>query len=76
MYQYAIFVILGMVATMGVERVAVLVRLAPTLKDKLVELAARERRSLSKQVEVLLERCLAGKEQTPEGKPTKPKGRR
>lgn len=40
------------------ERVALLVRLAPELKLKLAELARHQRRSLSKQVEVLLEECL------------------
>jgi hypothetical protein len=40
------------------ERAAILVRLSPDLKAKLRELAKRERRSLSKQVEFLLERCL------------------
>jgi hypothetical protein len=40
------------------ERAALLVRLSPELKLKLAELAKRERRSLSKQVEVLLEESL------------------
>jgi hypothetical protein len=40
------------------ERAVLLVRLAPELKLKLAELAKRERRSLSKQVEILLEESL------------------
>lgn len=40
------------------ERAALLVRLAPELKTRLVDLAKRERRSLSRQVEVLLEEAL------------------
>ena len=43
---------------MADERAALLVRLAPELKMKLIELAKRERRSLSKQVEILLEQSL------------------
>jgi hypothetical protein len=39
-------------------RAALLVRLSPGLKSRLVEIAKRERRSLSKQVEFMLERCL------------------
>lgn len=35
-----------------------LVRVSSTLKSKLEEVAKRERRSLSKQVELLLERCV------------------
>jgi len=50
------------------ERAALLVRLAPDLKSKLVELAKRERRSLSKQVEVLLEESLL-RTRDDEGKP-------
>jgi hypothetical protein len=40
-------------------KAAILVRLSPALKAKLVELAQRERRSLSKQVELLLEHSLS-----------------
>jgi hypothetical protein len=40
------------------NRAAILVRLSPSLKLRLVEIAKRENRSLSKQVEFLLERCL------------------
>jgi len=43
---------------MSEARVAVLVRLSPKLKAKLSEMAQRERRSLSRQVEFLLERCM------------------
>jgi hypothetical protein len=40
------------------NRAAVLVRLSPSLKSRLLEIAKREHRSLSKQVEFLLERSL------------------
>lgn len=40
-------------------KAAILVRLSPALKAKLVELAQHERRSLSKQVELLLEQSLS-----------------
>jgi hypothetical protein len=49
---------------MADERAALLVRLAPELKMKLIELAKRERRSLSKQVEILLEQSLLQKGRT------------
>jgi hypothetical protein len=39
-------------------RVALLVRVPASLKSRLAEMAKQERRSLSKQVELLLERCL------------------
>jgi hypothetical protein len=39
-------------------RVALLVRVPANLKSRLAEMAKHERRSLSKQVELLLERCL------------------
>jgi hypothetical protein len=39
-------------------RVALLVRVPLSLKSRLAEIAKHERRSLSKQVELLLERCL------------------
>jgi len=39
-------------------RVTLLVRVPERLKSRLAEIAKRERRSLSKQVELLLERCL------------------
>lgn len=38
-------------------RVALLVRVPASLKSRLAEIAKRERRSLSKQVELLLESC-------------------
>jgi hypothetical protein len=41
-------------------KVAVLVRLLPTLKANLSEIAKREHRSLSQQVEFFLERCVEG----------------
>jgi hypothetical protein len=40
-------------------RVAILVRIRPTLKAKLVELAKSENRSLNQQIEFLLERSLS-----------------
>ena len=39
-------------------RVTLLVRVPESLKSRLAEIAKSERRSLSKQVELLLERCL------------------
>ena len=39
-------------------RVALLVRVPASLKSRLAEVAKHERRSLSKQVELLLEKCL------------------
>ncbi len=39
-------------------RVALLVRVPASLKSRLAEIAKHERRSLSKQVELLLEKCL------------------
>jgi hypothetical protein len=43
---------------MGQTKVAVLVRILPTLKANLSEIAKREHRSLSQQVEFFLERCV------------------
>jgi len=43
---------------MSEPRVALLVRVPASLKSRLAEIAKRERRSLSKQVELLLESCL------------------
>jgi hypothetical protein len=51
---------------MALQRAALLVRLAPELKVKLAEMAKRERRSLSKQVEFLLEQCLSRSDQVKE----------
>jgi hypothetical protein len=39
-------------------RVTLLVRVPASLKSRLAEMAKLERRSLSKQVELLLERCV------------------
>jgi hypothetical protein len=39
-------------------RATLLVRVSASLKTRLAEMAERERRSLSKQVELLLEQCL------------------
>ncbi len=44
---------------MSEARVPLLVRVTPGLKSKLEEIATSERRSLSRQVELLLERCVA-----------------
>ena len=43
---------------MSEPTVALLVRVRAGLKARLAEIAKQERRSLSKQVELLLERCL------------------
>ena len=43
---------------MAEPRVALLVRVPANLKSRLAEIAKHERRSLSKQVELLLEKCL------------------
>jgi hypothetical protein len=48
-------------------KVAVLVRLLPTLKANLSEIAKREHRSLSQQVELFLERCVEDIEGNPGG---------
>ena len=44
---------------MSEPRATLLVRVSASLKVRLTEMAKRERRSLSKQVELLLERCVA-----------------
>ena len=44
---------------MSEPRATLLVRVSVSLKAKLTEMAKRERRSLSKQVELLLERYVA-----------------
>ena len=46
------------ILNMAEPRATLLVRVSSPLKVKLEEMAKRERRSLSKQVELLLERCL------------------
>jgi len=43
---------------MSEPRATLLVRVSASLKARLGEMAKRERRSLSKQVELLLERCV------------------
>ena len=45
------------------SRVALLIRVPANLKVRLSEIAKRERRSLSKQVELMLESCLEGQNQ-------------
>jgi hypothetical protein len=47
-----------LLVAMTEPRVALLVRVPASLKSRLAEMAKQERRSLSKQVELLLERCL------------------
>lgn len=44
--------------TMSEARVTLLIRVSSALKSRLSEIAKRERRSLSKQVELILERSL------------------
>jgi hypothetical protein len=55
------------------SRVAILVRIRPTLKAKLVELAESENRSLNQQIEFLLERSISRETQGSmnEGSPAK-----
>jgi hypothetical protein len=43
---------------MSESRVRVLLRISGSLKAKLTELAEREHRSLNKQIEFLLDRCI------------------
>ena len=56
------------------SRVAVLVRIRPTLKARLVDLAKSEHRSLNQQIEFLLERSISSearnlpKKEDPHGK--------
>lgn len=47
------------------SRATLLIRVSATLKSRLVDIAKRERRSLSKQVELLLEHCLENEEKSP-----------
>ena len=54
---------LGYVMTEG--RVTLLIRVPAGLKSRLSDLAKLERRSLSKQVELLLEQCLENREKPP-----------
>ena len=49
---------------MSESRVALLVRVSPELKQKLADMAKRERRSVSKQAELLLERCFSESDST------------
>jgi hypothetical protein len=52
-------------------RVALLVRVPASLKSRLAEIAKHERRSLSKQVELLLEKCLEPQGRDGTATPTK-----
>jgi hypothetical protein len=45
---------------MSERRVALLLRIQQTLKDRLADLAKREHRSLNQQIEFLLEQSLSG----------------
>jgi len=45
---------------MSESRARVLLRIPASLKAKLTELAEREHRSLNKQIEFLLDRCIRG----------------
>jgi hypothetical protein len=47
---------------MNESRVPVLIRIQPSLKAKLIELAKREHRSLNQEIEFLLEGSLASEE--------------
>jgi hypothetical protein len=44
---------------MSESRVSLLIRVSPDLKQKLADMAKHERRSLSRQAELLLERCVS-----------------
>jgi hypothetical protein len=57
-------------------RVALLVRVSAELKSRLDEIAKQERRSLSKQVELLLEECLEFRDREPISPPAKDRRRR
>ncbi len=57
-------------------RVALLVRVPASLKSRLTEIAKHERRSLSKQVELLLEKCLEIQGRESIASPTKGSRRR
>jgi hypothetical protein len=57
-------------------RVALLVRLPASLKVRLSEIAKQERRSLSRQVELLLERCLEHEFKSSTAAPRKSSGPR
>jgi hypothetical protein len=51
------------------SRVAVLVRIRPALKAKLVNLAKAEHRSFNQQIEFLLERCVSTSDQNSPDEP-------
>jgi hypothetical protein len=57
-------------------RVALLVRVPVSLKSRLDEIAKQERRSLSKQVELLLEECLEFRDRERTRPPAKERRRR
>jgi len=59
---------------MSEERVRLLLRIPANLKARLVELAQRERRSLNKQIEFLLERAIREEPQGEAGESLRPKG--
>lgn len=55
-------------------RVAILVRIRPTLKAKLVKLAESENRSLNQQIEFLLDRSISRETQDSTNESTPAKG--
>jgi hypothetical protein len=59
---------------MSEERVRLLLRMPAGLKAKLVELAQRERRSLNRQIEFLLERSVREESKGETGESLRPKG--
>ncbi len=63
--------LLFLFAAMTEPRVALLVRVPASLKTRLTQMAKRERRSLSKQVELLLERYVELEGQKDRATPTK-----
>ncbi|MFZ3211578.1 MAG: hypothetical protein WA188_08690 [Terriglobales bacterium] len=58
---------------MSEERVRLLLRMPASLKAKLVELAQRERRSLNRQIEFLLERSIREESKDEAGESLRPK---
>ena len=64
----------GIPTPMSEERVRLLLRMPANLKAKLVELAQRERRSLNRQIEFLLERSIREESKGEAGESVRPKG--
>jgi len=59
---------------MAEPRVPLLIRIPASLKARLAELAKRERRSLNRQIEFLLERSIRGQKEHKAGEPPLRKG--